>query len=283
MAPSTVQTRETVVRGSQELAAAGVLAAPREARRLFALAAGSPLDLAGTAVPPSVGRRYRMLVAARARRVPFPLLEGETGFLDFDVAVRPGVFIPRPETEELAERAIVVLRSLLPHPRALDLGTGTGALAVALARARDDGQVLAVDVSPRALACARRNVRAHRLEARVEIRRSDWFSCVREAFHLIVANPPYVARCEFPSLEPEVRLYEPRRALDGGVDGLDALRVILSRAPHHLLPGGTILVEIGARQGPAALAIARRVPGLREARVERDQSGKERFLIARCV
>ncbi|HPD06899.1 MAG TPA: peptide chain release factor N(5)-glutamine methyltransferase [Candidatus Bipolaricaulis sp.] len=272
-----------MARGSQELAAAGIPAAPREARRLFTLAAGSPAELAGSAVPPAVGRRYRMLVAARARRVPFPLLEGETGFLDFDVAVRPGVFIPRPETEELAERAIAVLRSLPPHPRALDLGTGTGALAVALARARDDGQVLAVDMSPRALACARRNVRAHRLESQVEIRRSDWFSCVREAFHLIVANPPYVARCEFSSLEPEVRLYEPRRALDGGPDGLDALRAILVRTPHHLLPGGTILVEIGARQGAAALAIARRVPGLGEARVERDQSGKERFLIARCA
>lgn len=92
-----------------------------------------------------------------------------------------------------------------------------------------------------------------------------------------------MARCEFPSLEPEIRLYEPRRALDGGPDGLDALRAILVRAPHHLLPRGTILVEIGARQGAAALAIARRVPGLGEARVERDQSGKERFLIARCA
>ncbi|MBC7170667.1 peptide chain release factor N(5)-glutamine methyltransferase [Candidatus Bipolaricaulota bacterium] len=256
----------------------------REARRLLSLAVGSPPAGLGPAdrVPPCVGRRYRTLLAERGRRVPFALIEGETGFLDFDLAVGPGVFIPRPETEELAERAVAILRSLPPRPLALDLGTGSGALALALARARPDLSVIAVDVSPRALACARKNVRVHGLERRVEVRRSNWFSRVSERFHLIVANPPYVARPELPSLDPEVRRYEPRRALDGGPDGLTAIRAILARAPQHLVAGGTLLIEIGDGQGGEVLRFARGVPSLVETRVDRDLRGRERFFSGRC-
>jgi len=216
------------------------------------------------------------------RRVPFSLIAGETGFLDFDLAVGPGVFIPRPETEELAERAIAVLRSLPPRSLVLDLGTGSGALALALARARSDVSVIAVERSPRALACARRNVRRLGLVGRVEVRRSDWFSHVWERFHLIVANPPYVARPELASLDPEVRRYEPRRALDGGPDGLAAIRSIVASAPEHLVAGGTILIEIGDGQGERVLRFARRVTSLVETRVERDLRGRERFFSGRC-
>lgn len=282
MAPSAIKVHDVLAAGARALAAAGVPSSYREARRLYALAAGSETAFLDRVVSPAVGRRYRMLVGARARRVPLPLLEGATGFLDFDVIVRPGVFVPRPETEELAERAVSLLRSL-SQPWVLDLGTGTGALALAIARAREDVRVLAVDVSRRAVACARRNVRIHGLEGRVEIRRSDWFSHVPEAFHMIVANPPYVAWGELPALDPEVRRHEPRRALDGGPDGLAAIRTILAEAPAHLRPGGMLLVEIGSSQARAALALARRVARLVEARVECDLSGKERFLIGRCA
>jgi release factor glutamine methyltransferase len=232
-------------------------------------------------VAPGIRRRYRVLVAARARRVPFPLLEGGTGFLDFEVAVWPGVFIPRPETEELAERAIAMLGSLPPEPLVLDLGTGTGILALAVARARPDARVVAVDASPRALACARWNVRAHGLVGQVELRRSHWLSRVPERYHLIVANPPYVAR-PLAALDPEVRRYEPCRALDGGPDGLVAIREILSQAPEHLFPAGRILIEIGDGQGAAVLRFAREVSGLVETRVEDDLRGKERFFSGRC-
>jgi len=268
--------------GSRLLAERGVASPVREARRLLALAAGGPSAPAGSPCFPSVGRRYRMLLAARARRVPLSLLEGRTGFLDFDVAVRPGVFIPRPETEELAERAVSVLRSLPADPRSLDLGTGTGALALALARARSDLRVVAVDTSARALACARRNVRALGLGMRIEVRRSDWFSDVPETFHLIVANPPYIARPDLATLEPEVRQYEPRRALDGGPDGLAAIREVLSGAPGHLVSGGTILVEIGHDQGGDVLRFAQANPFWVQTGVERDLAGKERFFIGRC-
>ncbi len=280
---TSVGVRDAVAGGSWALAAAGVPSPTRDARRLLAFAAGSTSTvLVADSVAPGIGRRYRMLIAARARRVPLPLLEGETGFLDFDVTVRPGVFIPRPETEELAERAIAVLGSLPPNPMVLDLGTGTGALAVALARARPEARVVAVDVSPRALACALRNVRVHGLEGRVEVRRSDWLSRVPERFHLIVANPPYIARPDLSGLEPEVRRYEPRRALDGGPDGLFAIRHILAQAPGHLLPGGMVLMEVGDGQGEAILRFARGIPSLVETSVEKDLTGKERFFRGRC-
>lgn len=285
MARNALRVRDFVAQGTKTLAAAGVPSPAREARRLLSLAVGSPGAVLGPGerVLPSVGRRYRLLVGERARRVPLPLIEGETGFLDFDLAVGPGVFVPRPETEELAERAIAVLRSFPPCPLALDLGTGSGALALALARARDDVLVIAVERSPRALACARRNVRRLDLGGRVEVRRSDWFSHVRERFHLIVANPPYVARPELVSLDPEVRRYEPRRALDGGPDGLVAIRAILASAPHHLVVGGAILIEIGDGQGERVLRFARHVPSLVETRVERDLRGRERFFSGRCA
>ncbi len=278
------QVRRFLAQGARALGAAGVLSPVREARRLLSLAVGSPSAVWGPSdrLPPQVGRRYRRLVEARTRRVPFPLLEGQTGFLDFDVDVGPGVFIPRRETEELAERALASLCSFPPHSRALDLGTGSGALALALARARSDAFVLAVDVSPRALRCAQQNARRLGLAARVEVRWSDWFSHVPEQFHLIVANPPYVSQSEFASLEPEVRRYEPRLALDGGPDGLSAVRAILAQSPHHLVSGGAILVEIGDGQGKRVLRFARRVPGLVKTRVDKDSSGKERLFSGRC-
>lgn len=282
MAPATGRVRDAVSSGSEALARAGIASPVREARRLLALAAGSSLATMGPEVPAFVGGRYRMLIAARARRVPLPLLEGETGFLDFDVAVRPGVFVPRVETEELAERAVSALRSLSFPPLCLDLGTGTGVLALAMAQARPDVAVVAVDVSPRAVACARRNVRNHGLAARIEVRRSDWFSNVPERFHLIVANPPYVARPDRAKLEPEVRRHDPWRALDGGPDGLSSIRTVLAAAPRHLFSGGTVLVEIGHDQGMAVLQLARAADGWVETRVERDIAGKDRLFIGRC-
>lgn len=273
--------RDAVAKGARALVRAGVPTPEREARRLFLLASGVLGTDPGARVPRDVGRRYRVLVEARARRVPGPLLEGETGFLDFELRVWPGVFVPRPETEELAERAVAFLRALPPSPRALDLGTGTGALAIALARARADARVVAVDVSPRAVACARRNVRRLGLEGQVEVHQSDWFSGVSGRFDLLVSNPPYVAWGERSRLEPEVRCYEPRRALDGGEDGLATVRTILAGSPEHIVPGGRVVLEIGHGQGEEVLRLAQGFPWS-DARVERDLAGRERFFVARC-
>jgi len=251
----------------------------REARRALSLATGKGPLPPGERLSPFERGRFRRIVEARARGVPWPLLEGITDFLDFEVLVPPGVFIPRPETEELAELAVREFRKAPPSPRALDIGTGTGVLAIALARARPDGEVWAVDISPKALRAARRN--AERLGVKIELRRSDLFSRVEGKFHLIVANPPYVAEEELSKLPREVRAFDPRRALDGGKDGLALASRIVEEAPNHLEPHGVLLLEISPEQKEALLRLARDMGKWGEVLVLSDLSGRPRFFLGR--
>ncbi len=267
--------------GVRELAEAGVADPLREARRLWALALGEPLWTATASAPLVLRRRFHSLLAARVRRVPLAYLEGEVAFLDFELRVGPGVFIPRPETEELAERAGAAFRRLAV-PSFLDLGTGTGALALALARARPEAWGVAVDTSRRALRCAQANARRLGVADQISFRRSHWYEAVPERFALVVANPPYVAVSAAPLLPPEVRRYEPRRAWCAGPTGLEAIREVIVGAPDHLLLGGFVFVEIGEDQGPATLEIARGTQRYTAARVEKDLAGKDRFFIGQC-
>ncbi len=273
---------ERLRRATEVLARAGVKSPAREARRLLALAAFGEFFGPGERLPRAVRGRFSRLVEARARGVPVPVLEGRTGFLDFELKVWPGVLIPRPETEELAELAIQVAQGLPPGARALDLGTGTGALACALACAHPHLRVVAVDIDPRALACARWNVAYLGLRGRVEVRRSDWFSHVSERFHLIVSNPPYVPREELSSLPPEVRCFEARKALDGGEGGLEVAKEILRQALGYLVSGGWLLLELAPGQGEEVIRFAQATRCLVETRVKKDLAGKERFFIGRC-
>jgi len=231
-------------------------------------------------LPPTLVRRFRQFLAARERGVPLAYLTGHTGFLDFELWVGPGVLIPRPETEELAELGLSLLPAGRPV-RCLDLGTGSGALALAVARAFPEASVLAVDTSTRALAYARRNVRALGLSGRVEVRRSDWYATVSGRFDLIVANPPYVRTEELATLPREIFDHEPRRALDGGPDGLCALEAVIAGLPAYLKPGGWAAIELGDGQGADAQRLANRAGLLVETSMVRDLRGKERFLQAR--
>lgn len=251
----------------------------REARRALRLSTGE-LTLPSAARLGRLERaRFRRIVEARARGVPWSILEETTVFLDFEVLVPPGVFIPRPETEELAELAISLLKTAPPHPRALDVGTGTGVLALSLARARPDAEVWAVDISPRAVRAAKRN--AERLGLSVHVVRSDGFSKISGKFHLIVANPPYVGKEELRKLAPEVRRYEPRRALDGGKNGLAFVRRILQEAPDFLTPSGLLLMEIAPAQKEELLRSAKAQGKWQEVQVFSDLSGKPRFFLGR--
>ncbi len=251
----------------------------REARKALFLATGEFAFPEKARLTPWERARFRRIVEARARGVPWPVLEGVTGFLDFEVLVPPGVFIPRPETEELAELAIQFFHEFPHSPRALDMGTGTGVLAIALAKARPDAEVWAVDKSFRALRAAKRN--AQRLGVTLHLLRSDGFSQVSGKFHLIVANPPYVSQEEWRKLPKEVRNFDPRLALEGGKDGLSFVRRIFRESPDFLLPGGMLLLEIAPSQKDAVLHLAQASGAWAETRVYPDLSGKDRFFVGR--
>jgi release factor glutamine methyltransferase len=205
-------------------------------------------------LPPELDR-MRQLVRRRRSREPVAYLLGRREFYGRSFRVDPRVLVPRPDTEALVDVALERTRHASLSMRALDLCTGSGCVAVTLARERPTSFVVAADVSEDALAVAREN--ALRLGAyNVAFRRGDLFAPLDPGwrFDLVVSNPPYVPSPEIASLEPDVRDFEPRLALDGGPDGLALLRRIVTGAPERLAAGGVLALEVGA--GEAAEVVA---------------------------
>jgi release factor glutamine methyltransferase len=197
------------------------------------------------------------------------------------------VLTPRPETELIVETALELLDDRRDAPLAIaDVGTGSGCLAVALAREFERASVTAIDISPAALAVARRNAAAHGVAERiawVEGAFGDWLAGPAAAgggrLDLLVANLPYVPTGELASLPPEVRLHEPRIALDGGPDGLDPLRDLLHAAPVALNPGARIIVEIGTGQADALRDLVAAAGGVELLDVRPDLQGIPRTAV----
>ncbi len=181
------------------------------------------------------------------RRVPLPHITGRANFYGLELEVSPATLIPRPETEFLVE---AVLGRLPPDARVADLGAGSGAIAIALKKTRPDLQVWATDISPDAVAIARRNAAQHQTQITFLDGTTDWLSPLQSLAPLdaIVSNPPYIAAAEIEHLQPEVRLYEPRSALDGGADGLDPYRIFAVRGRDLLGENGFVAVELGDGQ-----------------------------------
>lgn len=235
---------------------------------------------------PSEQALAEQLVSRRQRREPLAYILGCQPFFGLDLLVTPAVLIPRPETEELVERAIQWLnqraagrRETLASLRVIDVGTGSGAIALALAHAVPELHVIGVDDSAPALEVARTNARRLGLERRVHFAAGDLLLPFAGPFDLILANLPYIPSAELPTLMPEVSQYEPRRALDGGSDGLEPLRRLLAQARTRLAPDGALMAEIGAQQGIPALAAAGALMPDCRARVEKDLAGHDRILI----
>lgn len=235
---------------------------------------------------PSERALAEQLVSRRQRREPLAYILGSQPFFGLDLLVTPAVLIPRPETEELVERAIQRLNQhtagrpdVLASLRVVDVGTGSGAIALALAYAVPDLRVIGVDDSEPALEVARANARRLGLADRVHLVAGDLLLPFAGPFDLILANLPYIPSAELPTLMPEVSQYEPRRALDGGSDGLEPLRRLLAQACTRLAPGGALMAEIGAEQGYLALTVARDLLPDCRARVEQDLAGRDRILI----
>ena len=194
----------------------------------------------------------RDLVKRRAAAEPVAYLVGHREFFGLDFRVTKDVLVPRPDTETLIVEALEGLKPLA-QPRVLDIGTGSGCIVITLAVRCPQAIVTAVDLSEPALTIARENAAKHNVANRIQFLCGDLFAPLTDAepFDLIASNPPYIASAEVETLAPDVRLHEPRTALDGGPDGLDIIRRLIAEAPQHLLPQGKLLIEISGEQAEA--------------------------------
>lgn len=217
------------------------------------------------------GATFADLVGRRAAREPLSHLTGRRAFWMHDFIVTADVLDPRPDTETLVEHA-----RARPFARLLDLGTGSGCILASLLHEMPDATGIGTDISDAALAVAARNLRLAGVEHRARLLRSDWLMSVAGQFDLIVSNPPYISTSEMAELSPEV-LCEPRIALTPGGDGLDAYRILAREAPARLVPGGRLMVEIGAQQGDAVTALFT-AADLTDVRLLNDINGKNRVV-----
>ena len=219
----------------------------------------------------------RDLVKRRRSFEPIAYLRGEREFYGLRFRVDKRVLVPRPDTETLVDVALARSAHLSMSMRQLDLCTGSGCVAIAMARQRPTAQVSASDLSPDALAVARDN--ALRLGAyNVAFYTGDLLGpFTGRRFDVISANPPYIPSADLATLMPDVRDHEPRLALDGGADGLDLVRRIVTEAPDHLQPGGLLAIEIGADEAPATVALLTE-RGFTAVRADRDIARIERVV-----
>jgi release factor glutamine methyltransferase len=244
--------------GARRLAAAGIDTAMLDARVLLMHALGiSREDLAvGRGDATKAARdRFDRLIARRAAREPLSRLTGSREFWSLPFAVSAATLIPRPDSETVVETALSLVHERDARLRVLDLGTGTGCLLLALLSELPNAWGVGVDVSEAALHTARANAAALELSSRTVFLCTDWESSLSGRFDVVLTNPPYVASGAIAGLEPEVALHEPPRALDGGLDGLDAYRAIAPALPRLLADDGFAVIEVGAMQAAEVAAL----------------------------
>jgi release factor glutamine methyltransferase len=229
--------------------------------------------------PEGFAERFEALVARRAVREPTAYLVGRREFCGLDFQVTPAVLIPRPETELIVEAALASF-SRSSSLDIADVGTGSGCLAVTLARERPASRVLATDISSEALDVARLNARRLGVAARVELLETDLLTGVEREFDLIVSNPPYVPEHDRAQLQPEVRDYEPSRALFAGHDGLSVIRRLIDQVPDRLKPEGRLIFEFGFGQADDIRTLLSNTRSMVLLDLRRDLQGIPRVAIA---
>ncbi len=240
------------------LAAAGIAEARREARLLAAEATG--LSAATVIAHPerelnsTQWERLSGFARRREAREPISRILGWREFWSLRFALGPETLDPRPDSETLIAAALESIDRAKPIS-VLDLGTGSGCLLLAVLSELPNAQGLGVDLSRAALDVAAANAESLGLASRAQFRLGDWGSGLAARFDLIICNPPYIPAGEIPGLAPEVAKFDPTLALAGGPDGLDAYRCLQGELPRLLAPGGRAIVEIGAGQGAASVAI----------------------------
>jgi release factor glutamine methyltransferase len=281
--PSTSRA-EALTRLIETFEACGIEDPKRDARITLSAASGlARLALIVTPQEPlgSAAARVEEFATRRAAGEPLSRILGKREFWGLELAISPQVLDPRPETETVIEASLRRLGDRREESlRVLDLGVGSGALLRALLAEFTCARGVGVDISAGAAEVARRNIEACGLAGRAEIRVGDWTKGLEGRFDLIVSNPPYVRTTDLSMLPREVLAFDPRLALDGGIDGLDAYRRILPEARGLLSEGGWLMVEIGAGQVADVAAIAGQC-GLVDAAVDKDLAGLDRVVAAR--
>ena len=277
--------QETLRQGITRLQSAGVENARSEAEWLLArLLEVKPLELHldDSPLPLEAAQQFLAQITARASGIPLQYLLGDAEFFGLRLAVAPGVFIPRPETEVIVQAVVEALRERsgeLQRPlRLLDLGTGSGCIAISLARALPACVVVGVELSWRPLCAARENIARYGLTERVHLIQSRWMEALRGTFDGMVTNPPYVPSQQVDRLPLDVR-QEPRLSLDGGRDGLREVRVLLEQVPEHLSPGGIVAIECGEDQADYLASQLRPSPWVGSVRVLADLAHRPRGVL----
>jgi release factor glutamine methyltransferase len=270
-------------RAGQHLRAAAIGSPRLEARLLLSHAMECRVeDLLRdprTPVPPEQARRFGALLRRRLDHEPVAHLLGTAGFWSMPFAVSPATLIPRPDSETLVEAALAAFPQRGAVRRVLDLGTGTGCLLLAVLSEFPAASGLGVDLVPEAAALARRNAAALGLERRACFVAGSWGDALAGGgFDLVLSNPPYVEADAIAGLAPDVARHEPRSALDGGTDGLDAYRALMPAIRRLLTPSGRAVVELGQGQRTGAESLAAGA-GLRPVGCRADLGGVERALL----
>ena len=271
--------------GKQRLKAAGKEAWAFEAELLMEKAAGlnrTALFLRGEeGLSAEVLAVYEGYLSEREQGRPTQYILGEWEFMGLPFSVGEGVLIPRGDTEVLVETVLEKQQSE-GFMSILDIGTGSGCIPVSLGRYGKFTNILAVDISPKALDYARKNAEKNNIS--IDFYESDLFAGVpgewRGRLEAIVSNPPYIPKKDLDGLMTEVRDHEPMNALDGGEDGLDFYRVIVEQAKEWLVDGGWLFFEIGYDQGEALLSLFREF-GYTESELKQDLAGLDRVVFAR--
>jgi release factor glutamine methyltransferase len=226
---------------------------------------------------------YRACIKRRLEGEPNQYITGLQEFWSLPLRVSPDVLIPRPETEVLVEAVVEFLDKADPNVDILDLGTGSGAIAIALARELPAARIVAADLSMAALRLAQENAKSNQVDERIFFVRGDMFGAIpggSQKFKVVVTNPPYISHADILELPREIRDFEPHQALEGGPDGLTAIRHIIAETPTVLSQAGALFMEMGADQAESVSALVTDSQHYQSYRIIKDYSGLDRVLVA---
>lgn len=239
-------------------------------------------------VPEETAEAYLKLVHRRAEHIPLQHLTHQAHFMGYEFYVDENVLVPRQDTETLVEQALAAL-ACVESPHILDMCTGSGCILISLLLEKRGSTGVGADISPRALEVAKRNAKALGVEKQAVFVESDTFSAAHfrekggklaQEYDILVSNPPYIPTAEIEELMDEVRLHDPRIALDGFDDGLAFYRIITQEAVKYVKPGGWLMYEIGCEQGPAVAQMLK-IAGFLQVEIKQDLSGLDRVVMGR--